>query len=215
MGQTGYLLRLLSVVVGLIGVPVSVGSVHAEIYVAGQVGYTAPNDLSDVQTVQGISGLGVSDLQLHDSVVYGAKLGYYFSGVKWLGVETELFHTSPHAKQQPVTLAGMTTTSPGFNLNVTTWAINALVRYPGEKFQPYAGVGLGVFFAEAKFQGQSDKDTVPGLNALAGLRYFLTERVALFAEYKYNRAAFEFTNAIGIKADYSANHFLGGLSVHF
>jgi hypothetical protein len=39
--------------------------------------------------------------------------------------------------------------------------------------------------------------------------------VALFAEYKYNRASFSFPNAIGLEADYSANIFMGGLSYHF
>ena len=67
---------------------------------------------------------------------------------------------------------------------------------------------------EAKFQGQSDKDVAPGLNALAGLRYFATDRIAFFAEYKYNRAAYDFPDAIRLKADYSANHFLGGVSFH-
>jgi opacity protein-like surface antigen len=74
---------------------------------------------------------------------------------------------------------------------------------------------LGLFFAEAKFQGQSDKDVAPGLNALAGVRYFATDHIALFAEYKYNRVAFDFPDAIGLKADYSANQFLGGVSFHF
>ena len=74
---------------------------------------------------------------------------------------------------------------------------------------------MGLFFAEAKFAGLSDKDVAPGLNALAGLRCFTTDHIALFAEYKYNRAAFELPDAIGLKAGYSANHFLGGVSFHF
>jgi opacity protein-like surface antigen len=94
-----------------------------------------------------------------------------------------------------------------------------VVRYPGTQFQPYAGVGIGVFFARAKFSGPTggtDNDNaVPGLNALAGLRYFASDHIALFAEYKYNRAAFEFPTAIGIEGDYSANHVLGGVSYHF
>jgi opacity protein-like surface antigen len=185
------------------------------LYVAGQIGYTSPNDLTNVQGTGPISGLSFSDLKLHDSIVYGAKVGYYLPGVNWLGIETELFNTTPHVKQQPVTVLGVTVPVPGFNLSVFTWAINALIRYPGKQFQPYAGVGLGLFFAEAKFQGQSDKDVAPGLNALAGVRYFATDHIALFAEYKYNRVAFDFPDAIGLKADYSANQFLGGISFHF
>lgn len=215
MRRLGHALGVSSLLVGLCCVTLSGRSAQAEMYVAGQIGYTSPGDLSSVQGAGPVSGLSFSDLKLHNSIVYGAKVGYYLPSVNWLGVETEMFNTTPHVKQQPVTALGVTVPLPGFNLNVFTWAINALVRYPGKQFQPYAGVGLGLFFAEAKFQGLSDKDVAPGLNALAGLRYFATDHIALFAEYKYNRAAFELPDAIGLKADYSANHFVGGVSFHF
>lgn len=216
MGHQLYKLRLCSVAVLAMCLTLLSGSAYAEVYVAGQGGYTLPNDLTSIEGTGILSGVSVSDLKLHDSVVYGGKVGYYLPRVNWLGIETELFNTSPHVKQQPITVLGVTVpAAPGFSLNVLTWAINVLVRYPGKQFQPYAGVGLGVFFAEAKFQGQSDKDVAPGLNALAGLRFFATDRIALFAEYKYNRATFELPEAIGLKADYSANHFVGGVSFHF
>lgn len=192
----------------------------AEMYVAGMAGYTAPNDLTDIKGTGGASGLNLSDLSLQNSLAYGGKIGYFFPAVNWLGVETEVYNTTPHVKQQPATVSafGLTVpvgTLPGFHLRVLTWGINAVVRYPGKTFQPYAGVGLGMFFAEAKFQGQSDNDTAPGLNALAGLRVFATNHIALFAEYKYHRATFTFPTAIGFEADYSANMFMGGLSYHF
>ncbi|WP_455371576.1 porin family protein [Petrachloros mirabilis] len=192
---------------------------QAESYVGGMFGYTAPNDLTDVK-LAGNSSISFSDLALQNSLAYGAKVGYFFPQIKWLGVETEFYNTTPHVKQQDITVSGFgvsvpTGTQPGFNLRVLTWGINAIVRYPGKVLQPYAGVGLGVMFAEAKFQGQSDSDTAPGLNALAGIRFFATEHLALFAEYKYNRASFNLPNAIGIDADYSANHFMGGVSFHF
>lgn len=192
----------------------------AEMYVAGMAGYTAPNDLTNVKGTGGASVLSFSDLDLQSSVAYGGKVGYFFPALNWLGVETEVYNTTPHVKQQPVTVSGFGLsfplgTQPGFSLQVLTWGINAVVRYPGKTFQPYAGVGLGMFFAHATFQGQSDSDTAPGLNALAGLRIFATDHVALFAEYKYNRASFSFPNAIGLEADYSANIFMGGLSYHF
>jgi opacity protein-like surface antigen len=194
----------------------------AEMYVAGMVGYTAPNDLTNVEGNGVNSGISLSDLEMQSSVAYGGKIGYYFPQLNWLGIETELYNTTPHVKQQSPTASGFgftvpVGTLPGFNVRVLTWGINAVVRYPGKTFQPYAGVGLGVFFAEAKFQGQSDSDTAPGLNALAGIRLFATDHLAVFAEYKYNRASFSFTNAnvIGFDADYSANIFMGGVSYHF
>ena len=192
----------------------------AEMYVAGMVCYTAPNDLTNVQGTGGASGFSLSDLALKNSVAYGGKVGYFFPRINWLGVETELYNTTPHVKQQSTTLSGFGLNVPfgplpGINLRVLTWGINAIVRYPGKTFQPYAGLGLGLFFANATFLGQSDSDTAPGLNALAGIRMFATDNLALFAEYKYNRASFNLPTAIGFEADYSANIFMGGVSYHF
>ena len=204
----------------LLGVLLIPSNSAAEMYAAGMVGYTAPNDLTNIQGTGAASGISLSDLELKSSVAYGGKIGYFFPGVNWLGIETELYNTTPHVKQQSVTASGFGVTvplgtAPGFNLRVLTWGINAVARYPGKMFQPYAGVGLGVFFAEAKFQGQSESDTAPGLNALAGMRLFATDHLALFAEYKYNRATFNLPNVIGFEADYSANIFMGGVSYHF
>lgn len=79
-----------------------------------------------------------------------------------------------------------------------------------------------MFFASAKdVDGRSWDNAVPGLNALAGLRFYLTDHVALFGEDKYNRASFNFDKIDtfgspgGFKGDYSVSHFVGGLSFHF
>jgi hypothetical protein len=97
-------------------------------------------------------------------------------------------------------------------------------RYEREfcRLQPYAGVGLGVFFANLSTNGNSVSDNaVPGLNALGGIRYYFTERIALFGEYKYNYATFDAsrTGPLGLtggfKGDYQVNHIVGGLSFHF
>lgn len=76
---------------------------QAEVYVAGQVGVSLPNSFSNVEGVDTLTGLTLSDLSLHNSVMYGAKIGYYFDSMKWLGVETEVFNSTPHVKQQTVT----------------------------------------------------------------------------------------------------------------
>lgn len=156
-------------------------------YVAGQVGLTVPQDAGDIDlsssSVPGIT-VRTSDLELKNSVMYGAKLGYYFDALKWLGVETEVFNTTPHVKQQPITIPGIGPLfSNGFNLRVTTWApVNIVARYQMGQFEPYAGVGLGIFFARLKdgATGESTSSTKPGLNTQVGLRYRPTNRVAVF-----------------------------------
>ena len=210
----------------------------SETYVGGFGGYTFDGKFSDVQGTGLASGTNLGDFNLADSGVYGGKIGHFFGDrMDWLGVEMEAFNTTPHVEQQG--------SLPGSHLRVTTLAFNLIgrlkfgcetktertetrtegqkryeTRYEREfcRLQPYAGVGLGVYFANLSNNGTSVSDNaVPGLNALGGVRYYFTERVALFGEYKYNWAAMELTNggAAGFQGDYRVNHVVGGLSFHF
>ena len=203
--------------------------VQAEVYIAGQGGVSFPNSFSNIEVV-GFSGLTISDLSLHKSVMYGGKLGYYFDKLKWLGVETEVFNSTPHIKQQPATASfGGFTTPPvtliGQDLRVLNWApINVVVRYQMGPLEPYAGVGLGLFFArvhDAASGESSSSNWRPGLNTQVGIRYMLTKQLSLFGEWKYNRASFNFdasspTQATGaFKGDYSAHIAIGGVGWHF
>jgi opacity protein-like surface antigen len=98
---------------------------------------------------------------------------------------------------------------------MATWAINWIVRYPGEWIQPYAGAGLGIFWGRlADPGGTSSADTSPGLNALAGIRVKLGQHLVMFSEYKYNRASFDFSDP-GFHVLYQAHYVVGGLGWSF
>ncbi len=215
-----------------------------ETYLAGFAGYTFGGKFSSLEGTGALSGLNGNgnDVDLSDSVVYGGKLGHFFSNrMNWLGVEMEAFNTTPNLEQRGE-LAGS-------NFRVTTLAFNLIgrlqfacktktertetrtegerryeTRYEREfcRLQPYAGVGLGVFFANLSPNGNSVSDNaVPGLNVLGGLRFYFTEHIALFGEYKYNYAVFDASTTgplgegVGFKTNYQANHIVGGLSFHF
>ena len=169
-----------------------------EMYVAGFGGYTIGHGFDNVEGTGALSGINLGDIDLKNSGVYGAKIGYFMPRrLNWLGLEMEAFNTTPHLKETAFTT--------GAHLRVTTLAFNAIARakmmcerhddhdrrgrptterdsrdHDFCRLQPYAGVGLGVFFARlSDATGSSSDNAVPGLNALAGVRYFLTERVAL------------------------------------
>jgi opacity protein-like surface antigen len=201
-----------------------------EMYIAGQVGLTSPRNASQVdlavdQTV--LPPLSLSDLSLKNSVMYGGKLGYYFDSVKSLGIETEAFTTTPHLKQQNVTVSALDGSPPvsqdlsGANFRVTTWAFNLVVRYPGERFQPYVGAGPGIFFAKLKDDTDSASSTKVGLNTQVGLRYLITQNLAVFGEWKYNHVRLNFDSQAfgpgvsGFSLHYSANLFVFGVGYHF
>lgn len=192
---------------------------QAEWYIGGHAGYSKPNDLEDVKGVGSASGFTFSDLDLKDSLGYGIKIGYFFpDNLNWLGVEFETFTSNPHIKQQNIkaTVGGSSTTLsdvPGEHFRIITPAINLILRFPGYYVEPYAGGGIGAFWGRLSDSSGSESDVSPGANALAGLRFYVNDEVAIFTEYKYNYTKFNFDDAY--KATYSSHGLYGGLSFHF
>lgn len=233
---------------------------QAESYVAGQFGATFPGkglfdgDLTSTSatlqnpsgTVNFPSGTTVSDQSLKTSLLLGGKIGHYLSRAPWLGLEAEIFYSTPHIKQQNITLRSGTpfTFTPsgggpstsfgpgefpvgvvqGVNFHVLTIApLNLMFRYPGNRLQPYIGIGPGIFIASLKdpsiTQGDnSQSSTKLGLNSFIGVRYFLTRHVSAFAEGKYNYVRFNFEenpNFFGFNATYTPISVAIGVSYHF
>lgn len=197
----------------------------AEMYIAGQVGANIPSSLSNVEySAFGVT-LGGNDLSLQDSLMYGAKAGYYFDSLKFqnfnLGVETEAFNATPHIKQQNYTIGGVNFgTGPGLTNRVLTWApVNLIVRYQAGAVEPYAGVGLGVFFSRISDGTDSSSSTDVGLNTQLGLRFRVTTNLAFFGEWKFNYSNISHDNVIGstlnVSADYTAHNLAFGIGYHF
>jgi opacity protein-like surface antigen len=190
-----------------------VAPASAEWYVAGQAGVNFADELSDIRGTGSLSGFGAPDFDLKNAVAYGAKLGVY-PGNGWFGVELDAFHSAPNIKNLDDV--------PGIHMRVTNVGINLLARYPGMTFQPYVGIGTGALIARigdsATTQGDTDVSSM--LNLLAGIRAFVTPYVAIFTEYKYSQATFEFSNAFpqsggGFNGDYHAQYWVFGVSYHF
>ena len=214
-----------------------------ELYVAGFGGYTFGHSFSNVQGTGTLAGTPLPGIDLKNSGVYGGKVGYFLPDrLNWLGFEAEAFNSSPNFKQSAIGPgASLRVTTLAFNAIIrgkfgcgpsrteasrrtTTEAHTDPYGYRHDTFcaiQPYIGAGVGVFFAhtDGGFGTRSDSDNaVPGFNGLAGIRYFITEHIAVFGEYKYNRATLNFDHVApssGLKGDYSVSHVVGGLSFHF
>ena len=182
-------------------------------------------------------GASIDNPTLADSAVYGIKIGYFHPGrLNWLGLELEGFNSTPHIMES----GGL----PGTHLRLTTLGLNVIARkklgvrdaefWDADDYsslhdnarcplQAYAGVGLGVFFAETSNQfGRATDNARAGLNALAGMKYFFNEHLALFAEYKFNYVDLKFDQnqvlggpTAGLNGTYLINHVVGGLAFHF
>jgi opacity protein-like surface antigen len=187
---------------------------QGEWYVAGQVGPTFADKPADIGGTGSLSTLApvAPNWDLKNSIAYGAKLGY-FGGHGWIGLEGEIFNSTPHIKQ----IGDV----PGSHLRVTTLALNFIARYPGVTIQPYAGIGFGMLFTRLSESPtkRSDSDTATGLNLLAGVRFFVTPYVSMFTEYKYQQASLLFDQAFGANGgflgDYRAQHLMFGVAYHF
>ncbi|MGH7309417.1 MAG: outer membrane protein [Candidatus Rokuibacteriota bacterium] len=151
-------------------------------------------------------------VDFNDSFLVGAKFGYFFTRPflgGHFGTELELYYTQPEASSQTVTFSGTglgvppnnQLPLPSVSFEVFTVALNLLYRlplftseaYPNGRLQPYIGVGVGAFFAKMETRASileadpriKDRDEQPGVQALGGLKFFVTRNVALFAEYRF------------------------------
>jgi opacity protein-like surface antigen len=202
-----FLSVLLLAVLSLIAIPA-----RAEWYVAGQAGYSFADSLRNVTTTGPFSGIELQDFDMKNSLAYGGKVGAYpFHGS--LGFELDANHSTPHVKNLG--------DSPGIHLGVTNVGANILLRYPGVTFQPYLGIGPGILIAHLSRSVETESDTQVsiGVNILTGIRAFVTPNVALFTEYKFTDAKFDFNGAFGsfggFDSTYRAHQLFVGVSYHF
>lgn len=216
-----------SLVLGIMAVLllVSVAPAQAEMYVAGYGGVQFPTGFDDVSGTGSINNAGFGNLALATTGVYGGKIGYFFPKWDSFGIEAEVFVANPNLKHQTFQAAGQNTPTGaaltnGAHLQLITPALNFIVRRPGERIQPYGGLGIAVVNATLSPPNvASSSDTEPALNLLIGLKGFVTDHVALFGEFKYNYAVVSFNNVgatnAGVDGHLSLPMFVGGLSWHF
>jgi len=232
----------LSVIALAIAAHLNVSGAYAETYIAGQFGVALPDVDGGLKSIDITSsfflpGTTHSDLALSNSVLWGARIGHYFNSVRWFGLEAEVFHTTPHIKQQihefqNPSVPGVTVsaTLQGAHFRVITVApVNLMFRYHKTRLQPYLGVGPGIFFARIQGEGltpdspesTSDNGRL-GLNVKAGFQYYITRHVTAFGEWKYNYARFEFGEntdlfpfPYGFDATYSMHLVSFGIGYHF
>ena len=69
--------------------------------------------------------------------------------------------------------------------------------------------------------GQKDTDTTVGVQALAGIKVFITKHLAAFTEYKFShhkaevRFTDEFLGRTNVTTTLNTHYLYGGLAFHF
>lgn len=184
---------------------------QAETYIGGQFGISFPRDVTseniDNACCPATKGAG---LDYKTSAAVGVKIGHYFNNLRFLGVELDYLHTNPHIAQKGA-LAGE-------YFRVDAYTINLLLRYPGERFQPYFAIGPSLMYATANdstFTRESQRDRKIGINAELGTRYLLRKNVALFGELRLQHARFHYPETQSFnsyQAAYTVPSLLFGIS---
>ena len=194
----------------------------AEWYVAAQIGAQVPQDLSNIQGTGSFTGLTSNDLNLRSQFAYGVKAGYFFpQRWNWLGVEFEFYHSDANIERQGITAAAPilgSTQQNGFTprvgLTTNNMVFNVILRYPGERVQPYVGVGGGLGQSLLRTSPSDQTDVYPVLNMLVGVNILVTQHVGLFTEYKHTSGTPQFSET-QFKADLRTNWFMAGVAYHF
>jgi opacity protein-like surface antigen len=187
---------------------------------------------------------------------FGAKGGYFFEPLilgGHVGLELEVAHFELRVGEQTVRFTGTSLGQPidtetpiqKVDVDVTTIGLHALYRlplaespeFPRGRVHPYLGLGLDLWIASFATTTSpldvnrhvSDDDLEPALQALAGVKLFVTGHLAVFAEYKFLQSArLSFTSrASGTRggapvrevavdrADLTSHVVVGGIAFHW
>ncbi|MDA2916621.1 porin family protein [Nitrospinae bacterium AH_259_B05_G02_I21] len=227
--------------IGILVLGLAVG-VSAEPYAAGYVGGALPFDQDTFS--ENPLDITITDFKPEDSVVFGAKGGYWFDNFPYIGIEGNVQAWFPDIDDQNVVvtkLVGSGSESASnkrfaAEVDAISMAVVLLGRYPIEHsigtFVPYAGGGIGwthVDFSRAQFDSldvRADDDLFPHVQVQGGLKYFFPNipNLGLFVEYMYQKKHFDTTigldgsdpnDLVTIEVDFENQFIQGGVEWRF
>jgi opacity protein-like surface antigen len=178
------------------GIPESLGP--GEWYLAAYSGlsYLPPADWQLSGFPPLYRGRTARHIVYQPAVLGGIKFGRYFDRFPWLGIELETNFSKHAIRGSQGTISPPVPAGPSKALlradRFYIWAMqcNLLARYGFFKdkevtfgrLQPYVGLGPGFEI----IYGSTDSAKNFAIETLAGIRYMLTQNVAIFFEYKYS-----------------------------
>jgi opacity protein-like surface antigen len=164
---------------------------------------------------------------------FGVRGGYWFGPeLNWLGLAGDIsyFHALEDRGRGELDLHLFPLTP----LLMLRAPIGTSQRYPDGRLQPYAAVGPALTFSVARlalddvvsgFDDYYDGEFDVGLDALGGLAFQVSPRVALFVEYRFTYLDMDFDNEVDndlgpdpdvdVDTILKTHHTTFGVSFHF
>lgn len=149
----------------------------------------------------------------------GVKIGLFPHATgRMLGIEIDSYGHGG-ALSFPNTANGQNNGTGRSNLLVLNTMLNLVLRYPGETFTPYLGIGGGWSHGtllNPNITGRADKDfdsaRALGYQYLAGAQVLLSPKVYLFGEYRYFSADYHWDALV---VDFRAHYGVFGVGMRF
>lgn len=220
--------------VGLLFLCLTPLPVRAEIFFDIYAGQAEVADTTVSASLQeGIAILGGTQVRasrrtsFDTSAVFGLRGGYWSESYPWLGAALDLSHFE--AKGEGVEIK----VTPLSGLVMLRYPLVVSQAFPKGRIQPYAGLGASFASTSFKLDFRPElPETIDengfgiGPDFRAGLAWRLSERIAVFGEYRYWQANLEvedegeeifnvFGPAREGKAKIRTNQVFGGLSLRF
>jgi len=216
------LLIVVFLVVGL--VVVAAGPATAQVFLDLYGGMVFPR-AADTEA-KASTGREKNTVGVKDSFVLGGRVGSWGTevGLGWFGMALDISYTQTETKES------FLGTKPETKILPVT--VLLMFRYPGEKVQPYAGVGGGVFLSQLKSDvdlsllggsgGGSFKDyqVDAGFDARAGLAVKVHKKISIFVEGRYIYFSPKYKDKVNgqkvtVETDAEAIQALAGISFRF
>ena len=130
-----------------------------------------------------------------------------------MGIETEAYLSNIKIPTQPtLTQIGVPT---GGRLLAVSGVANLVIRFPFEHLQPYVSAGGVAHGIKASGGGAEQWGYGFGWQVSGGARFFLTENIAVFGEYKYFGQSTITFHTSELDAEFQMQMIIGGLTFHF
>jgi opacity protein-like surface antigen len=210
-------------VLGFMGMAAPLATAETFVGIYGGAAFPADENVT-VDGSQGGVSLTTSELvNFDEAFTVGGRVGFWYTdanpSMDYVGAALDVSYFKIEADDF------------GTDIDVVPISVLIMLRYPGDTFQPYLGIGGGLFIShieqdvDLSFFGAGTgtaKDTSfdPGFDARAGLGIKLHKNIIVFGEGRYTYFEPQYKDTVSdvrVKVETDSNVFsiLGGISYHF